>query len=72
MLPSIETIFENVDEKILLVFIKTFEIQSCVHMFHFFQDTRQPKLGDILNAIDKDDPTFLVHDRYAIACKNKN
>ena len=72
MLPSIETIFENVDEKILLVFIKTFEIQSCVHMFHFFQDTRQPKLGHILNATDKDDPTFLVHDRYAIACKNKN
>ena len=72
MLPSIETIFENVDEEIPLVFIKTFQIQSCVHMFHLFQDTRQPKLGGILNATDIDDPTSLVHDRYAIAYKNKN
>ena len=46
MLPSIEMIVENVDEEIPLVIIKTLEIQSCVRVFHFFQDSWQPKLGD--------------------------
>ena len=46
MLPSIEMIIENVDEEIPLVIIKTFEIQSCIRAFHFFQDSWQPKLGD--------------------------
>ena len=46
MLPSTEMIVENVDEEIPLVIIKTLEIQSCVCVFHFFQDSWQPKLGD--------------------------
>ena len=43
MLPSVEMIIENVNEEILLVIIKTFEIQSCVRGVYFFQDSWQPK-----------------------------
>ena len=72
MLPSIETNFENIDEEILRVITKTFEIQSCVNMLRFFQDTWQPKLREILNTSNKDEPSSLVRDRYATTCKNKN
>ena len=72
MLPSIEMIIKNVDEEILLVVIKTFEVQYCVRGFHLFQGSWQPKLGEILNASNEDEPSFLVHDRYATACEDKN
>ena len=71
MLPSTEMIIENVNEEILLVIIKTFEILSFVCGFHFFQDSRQPKPGEILNASNEDKPSSLVNDRYAVACKDK-
>ena len=70
MLPSIEMVIENVDEEIPLVnIIKTFEIQSCVRGFHFYHDSWQPKLGEILNASNEDEPSSLVHDRYVIKDK---
>ena len=62
---------ENVDEETPLVITKTFEIQSYVRGFHFFQDFYRPKLGEIMNASNEDEPSSLVHDRYAIACKDK-
>ena len=71
MLPSNETIIGNVDEKIPLV-INKFEIQSCVRGFDFFQCSWQPKLTEILNACNEDEPSYLLHDRYAITRKYKN
>ena len=65
-------ITENVDEEIPLVIIKTFGIQSCVCEFHFFQDSWQPKLGETLKVSNEDELSSLVHDRHAIACKDKN
>ena len=65
-------IIEKVDEETSLFIMKSFEMQSCVHEFHFFQNSWQPKLGEILNASNEDEPSSLVHDRYAIACKDKN
>ena len=62
---------ENVDEEILLVIMKTFEIQSCVCEFHFFQDSWKPKRGEILNASNEDHLSSVVHDRHAIANKDK-
>ena len=62
MLPSIEMIIENVDEEIPLVIIKTFESPSCGRGFHCFQDSWQPKLGEILNASNQNNPSSLVHD----------
>ena len=59
MLPSIEMIFENVDEEMPVVIIKTFEIQTCVCAFHFFQESWQPKLGKILNTSNEDEPSSL-------------
>ena len=40
-------IIENLDEEIPLVIIKKIEIQFCPCEFHFFQDSWQPKLGEI-------------------------
>ena len=37
----------------------------------FFQDSWQHKLGEILSANDEDKWSYLVHDRYAVACKNE-
>ena len=71
MLPSNEMIIGNVDEKIPLV-INKFEIQSCVRGFDFFQCSWQPKLTEILNACNEDEPSYLLHDRYAITRKYKN
>ena len=65
-------IIEKVDEEILLVIIKTFKIQSWVRVLHFFQDTWQPKLGEILNISNEEEQSPLVHDMYAIACKDEN
>ena len=72
MLPSIGMIIKNVDEETSLVIVKTFEIQSCVGVFHAFQYSWQPKLGKVLNARNKDELFSLVHDRYAVPCKDKN
>ena len=55
-----------------MVIIKTFEIQSCVCGLHFFQDSCQPRLGEILNVSNEDDCSSLVHGRYAVACKDEN
>ena len=65
-------IIENADEEIPLVIIKTFEIQSCVRVFHFYQGSWQFKLGEILNASNEDEPSPLVRDIYTIARKDKN
>ena len=48
---------EHVDEEISVVIIKTFEIQSCVHGLHFFQNSCATK---------EDEPSSLSHDRHAI------
>ena len=72
MLPSIEMTIESADEEILLLIIATFEIQSCVRGFHFYQDSWQFKLGEILNASNEDKPSSLVHDIYTITRKGKN
>ena len=58
--------------KIPLVIIKTFEIQSCVRGFHFFQDSWQPKFGEIWKASKENEPSSIVYDRYAIAWEDKN
>ena len=65
-------IIKNVDEGTSLVIVKTFEIQSCVGVFRTFQYSQQPKLGKVLNARNEDELFSLVHDRYAVACKDKN
>ena len=65
-------IIEKVDKETSLFIMKSFEMQSCVHEFHFFQNSWQAKLREILNASNEDEPSSLVHDRYAIGCKDKN
>ena len=57
---------------ILLVIIKTFEIQSYVCGFRFFQESWQNNLEEMLNASNEDELPSLIHDRYAIVCKDKN
>ena len=57
-------IIENADEEIPLVIIKTFEIQSCVRVSHFYQGSWQSKLGEILNASNEGEPSSLVRDIY--------
>ena len=57
LFPSIEMNIEQVDEEISVVIIKTFEIQSCVHGLHFFQNSCATK---------EDEPSSLSHDRHAI------
>ena len=66
MLSEIEMITENVEEEIPVVIIKIFKIQSCVHGFHFFQDSWQPKLGEFLNANNEEKPSSLIHDGMAM------
>ena len=46
-------IIENVDEEIPRVIIKTFGIKSCARGFYFFQNSWQPKPGEILNPVMK-------------------
>ena len=65
-------IIKNVDEETSLVIVKTFEIQSCFGVFRTSQYSWQPKLGKVLNARNEDELFSLVHDRYAVACKDKN
>ena len=54
-------IIKNVDEETSLVIVKTFEIQSCIGMFHTFQYSWQPKFGKVLNARNEDELFSLVH-----------
>ena len=61
MLPSV-----NVSVEMPLVIIKTFRYMG----FPFFQVSYQ--IGEILKVSNERKPSSLVHNSYAIACKDKN
>ena len=57
-----------------VVIIKTFEIQSCVRGLHFFQDSCEPRLGEILNVSNEDDfrHSYMVGMQLRVKMKMEN
>ena len=63
---------EDLNQKILLNIIKTFEIEFYAQDFHLLKDSWQPQLREMFKAVIADEPPSLVLGKYTSLCKDEN